>query len=521
MTESSVVSVSGIDLNCLYGDERAYLVRVMDSLDALDKNRDGFVNFDEAKGHALILPDSFDFIDIADEKDFDHYQKILISHHNTGKIIFNETLSFAGSAVQVDRPFGSPESWYHLKWKEIEERGHFSRYAEFWLLDFFAQEGVWHFLFRCDKEGDEDDSFFVLSVPEDLDQMEIQFSQTRHNLNDKPNHESLKDLIKNFLGKAFSLFTTNFTWLEKDRREKLADRLEALTLAMEENAQKPALKAMPDKSTLPRELAERLDMIENHRDRLFCRLIHYKTSSGQSYPIWLSFEKALGQDEIEKAKFFLKSLPEYLIKALSNKGLLSEKKKLELEIRENDLFNFKFDTAAAFHTAPGLVVFRKSVFKGLSQNFLRSIFIHELGHALFLVASREDWKKYYRQVKGRTDRKLNFFPSIYGSRDAIEFFAESVVAYVNGEEDPSPYSIPVYGRRDRRELREKTPELYLALRLYLEPDDGQNSFFADSSLFTLSALEALSRVAQERPDLLAPSASVDMLDVCYQVEKRE
>ena len=74
--------------------------------------------------------------------------------------------------------------------------------------------------------------------------------------------------------------------------------------------------------------------------------------------------------------------------------------------------------------------------------------------------------------------------SAYALKDCAEFFAESAVAYLTGEVDENLFDKALHGSKSRAELRAKNPELYLAMKLFFEPD---SPFFADLDCFSITS----------------------------------
>jgi len=96
--------------------------------------------------------------------------------------------------------------------------------------------------------------------------------------------------------------------------------------------------------------------------------------------------------------------------------------------------------------------------------------------------------------------------SPYQIHDTTHFVVEAEVAYFKGEVDPQPSASPILGARSRSELRSKIPELYLALKLILEPE---SLYFKDGISFTSMSFEKYKKLLDSpfAAEALAPATT--------------
>lgn len=184
---------------------------------------------------------------------------------------------------------------------------------------------------------------------------------------------------------------------------------------------------------------------------------------------------------------------------------------LEFEILEDEVMTAFMQTPfviGCYVPNSHKVFVRRSM---VSSPALSWTIIHELSHAAYIPRDEPDDAVQYYYYTARTKAAAGKDSSavcLYAYTNANDFFAESAVSYLNGEEDPLPIESRAHGEHSRAELRKKCPEMYLAMKLFFEAD---SPYCGDKSVFNLRSCGVLTALLEDektRPIVLAAEISV-------------
>jgi hypothetical protein len=192
---------------------------------------------------------------------------------------------------------------------------------------------------------------------------------------------------------------------------------------------------------------------------------------------------------------------------------------------------------AAYDKFTHKMAIRRSSLIPDNSNNLQGQLKHEWGHAIFsatgeLISTVGTWielgaktvedsdvyfiNNLFVETKRAAATKPEFSSvSLYSLDNARDFFTECVVAYINGEEDQSPYFDAVHGPKSRAELRQYLPEMYLALQLFLEPE---SRYFGDGEIFSQNSRETIRKMIDSPLGLeliLSPKTHVAQVEQFY------
>lgn len=494
----------------------------LQSLKNLDLNADEKLSFAEARGKALPLPESHATFVPHTEAEFERYRTHLLQSGTARYYSLKQNLSYR---YGPDPTYDTPDSWYWERATLYENEPDLYKVGVLNLLDYRVTEnGEREFLFRQNQTAGLGAMIFTVSAGAEPEQAQVRVYRAGFQLMMQHENAEVERLRVRILEGLFVYLSLAPDWMEDSVWEPLLDAVEGQMMLSKtgliKNAGQPNGK--PDQTKLPQNMAERFEKAERGYpgtdvDLDLMELMETHLLATGLRPDVVS-EKTL--TEVEKAKLVsaLKLVPAVMFGIMDKRGIFSEKS-LVIEVREDDLFNLKFDQARAYYDfKTGKMVLKASYFRQTSVQRLAEALIHEFAHAMDEYTYRDYFlSDYYSATKKRASAIFNPFVTPYASKNAKEFFAESTLAYFNGETDEDPELILTRGRSDRAELRRKTPEMYLALTLYLEPGNPQNPnpYFANPVVFSKKTFSVLSTMAMEFREYLSPDMPLDQLVVFF------
>lgn len=193
---------------------------------------------------------------------------------------------------------------------------------------------------------------------------------------------------------------------------------------------------------------------------------------------WRS-EEIIDESDVLKFQQALDQVSPDLVGVMVKQSSLSG---LELEIMEDDLVDLYVNDALAFYEYVGnRIVIRRSFIEMNSPDRIAATLTHELAHVVHPRAQKNSLRQYYLEMID--EQRLDYYPFVspYARYTEYEFFAESVVAYLNGENDEYPIQELSRGPRAGSELRKKTPQMYESLELYLNSENDK--YYGNPNVF--------------------------------------
>lgn len=347
--------------------------------------------------------------------------------------------------------------------------------------------------------------FFSVTLAEDPDAIRIEVNGRSID----PNKGS-EDLVTEawrgqILTALYSLFSNATIPLPEALYTVARDRFEILMLRANPSL---AIAAPPGAPTAPEVLARAKD-IDAGNSPLAARAIVARGSQ-KNHPLVFCAETPLTAAESKTLQGAVNLVPAVLWDALDQTSKMA-------------LLKFEFvapEIAGAWSPSGwgGLyekrlnkIFFLRGYVADGSEEFLADFFVHELSHRLELLAPSDSFLGSYFDTKKKLipTANENPFVSPYAAGSAGEFIAESIVAYFNGAQDAPPIVGKNYGQRTREELRRKTPELYLALRLFFEKD---SPWASDVRVFNQENMPKYQRLlASNTIDALSPTTTAATL----------
>ena len=211
-------------------------------------------------------------------------------------------------------------------------------------------------------------------------------------------------------------------------------------------------------------------------------------------------ESVLNDAEKDLLSQTLDSLPAELIECLMrNDKVTNDSRSLSLEIMDDDLFIAAsgYPWAGAYYDSTSNKVYiRRDQLTSDLEVFSR-LLIHEFAHAIPVLQNTEAnffiwnyWKDIRKDMKEKP-YEFNRCVTPYALNSHGEMFAENTVAYFAGEEDQEPWYSPSHGPCSRSELREKEPEIYLAMRLFYDED---SPIMGDLSCFGVDSKKVYDKI---------------------------
>lgn len=347
--------------------------------------------------------------------------------------------------------------------------------------------------------------FFSVTLAEDPDAIRIEING--HSID--PNKFSEEAATETWRGQIltalYSLFSNATLPLPGTLYTVARDRFEILMLRANPGL---AIAAPAGPLTAPDVLA-RADEIDAGKSPLAAEAIVARGGQ-KKYPLMFCAETPLTAAESKTLQGAVDAVPPELWDALEKNGKLA-------------LLKFEFVTpeiagawspsgwGGLYEKRLNKIFFLRGYVAAGHESFLADFFVHELSHRLeLLVPSNSFLGSYFNAKKALIPTaNENPFVSPYAAGSAGEFIAESIVAYFNGTQDAPPIIGKNYGQRTREELCRKTPELYLALRLFFEKD---SSWASDVRVFNEENLIKYQRLLVSNAiDALSPATTAAAL----------
>lgn len=490
---------------------------IAEPLNDLDLDGDRLVTDEEAGGTILAAPLSGDTIEISTPQDLEFYDKLLHSAVNARP--FARFASSVHGAKQLASP--TAENWA-ITDNEASPDEHGLYCGNLNMLDVRCSDKATELLFRRDDE-EMGALYFSVMIPDDLGKgavtpITIEFNGARMLLKDleKSGDTDFLQLKRDVLGTLLAILPDK-RWADyfpDGFSAKTAEYLEALsfqssTLPPPTSHQAESATKKPDSDTIKRVYSNQNPVIATTKI----------AGLAANYPVGIRHDNArapLTDLELARTRDILNLLSKNQVGVLAKHGTMNN---FTVEIVDDDVMDAAEGPQFAGKYCNWLhkVLIRRST---LSDNAytdptLRSLFTHELGHGLFpndfdssikelpltefssqMVMDKLTGAKYNitesrpeyfltdyladLTLKAKVAKRL---PSIdiYSLKNVAEFLAQCSVAYLTGEANDASYLSSDHGVLSRAELREKLPEMYLAFKLFYEPD---SPYFGDLDLFS-------------------------------------
>lgn len=403
----------------------------------------------------------------------------------------------------------SPVSWEE-RWQSGTESSLLARYGHFRFLDKISYEGHEALLIRY-KDG-QDEYPFIIHVYDDLDEMQVQLEDDVFNLNHICLTPEGEDWRLELFTALFVMFSEDLNCFEAPAQDRYRDRFEAQMMDIQERARsQPVASTASHTRTVfdPIVITPRYQRMRKKTNPDREPALELAGLSTVYHKPWKS-EQILPEEEIVDIHGAFSFLPVEMVEALEVQGRLPG---LTIEILEDDIMDARMGDSLAFHSwTDNYIGFKRSYIQSATIYRVGATVIHEFAHALHPRGDDVFLADYQRSLATHIDYRYYPFVSPYARKDEWEFFAESVVAYFNGEMDYEPIQDRLRGPRDRNELRRKAPEIYLAILLYLEAD---SLYFADKEVFTSDSLITIRELMATYPESLSAQSSPDWISQKY------
>jgi len=283
------------------------------------------------------------------------------------------------------------------------------------------------------------------------------------------------------------LFSTDISGLDDQIRDKTRSHFEFLYYKAPSKFSWPSWMtncANTSTTTVQNTDKSRFDQVIHNENPVVLQAdIHAALQGVVQIPIRLpSDDQPLSPDESTQLVKSLQSISKNFWGVIANQDFFNQ---LNVEIISDDLFDSMIDESlVGVNYWPAKIVIRRSLITRGEIKYLRSLFIHEFGHSLFPKPRMHLNGATYRKTKRKLKRwKDPYFSavSLYAMTSPWEFICENVTAYFTDDsQDIAPID-PHFGSMTRTELREKHPDLYLAIQLFFAPDSG---FYGTHSVFS-------------------------------------
>lgn len=280
--------------------------------------------------------------------------------------------------------------------------------------------------------------------------------------------------------------------------------------------------------------------------------IHLNGPDGNALSLDVIAEKEVSQSTLQTLSSIMREFvpPSYLGILLKN-GLWPT---LRLEIVEDDMMDQIYDSTTIgkldVSVYPQRVIVRRSTLKGSPSKSLAEIIVHEFGHALLpkpadFFPADSLWGRLYQahdaivhkryatvieasdeyflydlwaeaENKTLTSQEMHT-TSVYALKDAMEFFTEHALAYSAGEKGIHTTHAPVHGVKSRAEVRDLQPEMYIALRVFLEP---RSCLYGKPGVFLKQLRPIVQQLASD-PSNLDPDFPAEQLAEKFRMMARQ
>lgn len=507
----------------------------------MDANHNHHLTFKEVQGAHLTTPGESHPFDIQSEQDWRTYTKIISSWCHTTRAAqrFGTVQSYANDHEVT------AETWLVTRETFLNE---VSTYRDggmatqgFFIEDTLdAPEGYYllvHFQIDCE----EDDYYLTLRLPKKSNPS----VPTTATMELAGQVYAVATLLENSddVGNPYVAYMQLFgkmlngpvAGIPDDVRELEARKFEALAY---QASLKPAPETRPVQGGDP-ELKARFDKYKSGEEEWSEQGIVNITVAGSVHTLPVVAEQSLSEVENKVLARALTAMPDSLMGILAIDGTLQS---ITIGVVDDEVMDVAKSpgVGAEYDKYTHQLTIRRSALGGADLATLIGKLKHEFGHAIFSatgeylstivqqigqgaksVEESDDYfiQDLYREMQERaaTSPVLPTV-SLYSLHVAADFFTECVVAYLNGEEDEEPYGDPVHGPKTRAELREYQPELYVALKLFLEP---ASPYYGDKEIFKQESRTVINNILNDphgRQAALSPKITPAILASLYQAK---
>lgn len=308
----------------------------------------------------------------------------------------------------------------------------------------------------------------TISILPDMPQIDLHLDGVVTDISERQMTVDQESFRMSLLKALFVLFSTPIGEIPDQQRRDVLDSIEAIMMFSSDDVYLPKHMESPvsSASEMTGKVKVRYDRTSNFTNPRVTPDLVLSASDDSVAIVWRS-EKSVSQKISEKIQKAMDRIPVALVDAMIREGKLET---LKVEVIEDDLVDLRVKNALAFHQSGiNLVGLRRSYVNQASVEQIASTIMHEFAHVIHPRQSDNYIQPYYHALLDQQSDSYYPFVSTYARYTEYEFFAESTVAYFNGEVDSIPANELLRGPRDRRELREKTPEIYLSLMIYFDP----------------------------------------------------
>ncbi|MBF0104954.1 MAG: hypothetical protein HQM16_06465 [Deltaproteobacteria bacterium] len=516
------IATSGINLKHLTSQDTIAL------LAPLDVNKDNAVEFGEAKDHTLSLAHQSLSFAIKSELDFNLYKKLVYSEDHNASLFDPQKIRAVGALCSGA---DTAEQWVFGARKDSGSAKPLKEYKEFKLLDCKKNQTTdsYALLVKYDCTDEKDDAYLIVNLEQDPVETTVSAGGMTYASQDPACcHEMLESFMAKLWASLFVMMVRPVTTIPEALRIAYRDYFEA-RMVQTRPRDSTASPINPDG---PLHATQELKARYKKSDRgatPFEREAYTLNGISREHTKQIQAERALTKDEARILSQAFKLLPAELVDVLAKKNLLEN---TQIEIVEDDIMDL-LGTRAIIYTKMAdprfcsetdtscldkTIKIRRSFLNRVTPHQLVRNLTHELGHVIEPVGDGYRFNldkffipSYFDKLRTQLSMWYNPFVSPY-FENKMEFFAESLLAFFEGEEDMAPEESAFGGPIDRSELRQKQPELYLAFRLFFEDtSDHQNTFYGNDVVFCNLAFEALTQAIHTDPKLLKPGAPISDL----------
>lgn len=456
---------------------------VFNKLKKLDKNGDGKLTFNETEGQTLLTPTEESAITITNSANWASYNLIVHNHAN-----HRQFLRFMDSQeieARTKEEGVTAEKWLADLTPEILTDFLTTGFANtaFILLDTQPFEDGYQLLVKHPNGFDRNKTLiFTVNLHHNPELNTLQIGKALFKLSDFMPDPRLEGWRKEFLKNLYSALIDSAYLFPDDFLTKQIELIEAL-----------AIHANPEMIGLYENRRTSLTQNTGHSEpQIFTHPPLIISSKGAVFSVPLSSEKPLTPEEYLCLQEIMYHIPQELSDILISQDVISQDAKtLTLRVVSHETMQrMGFGWAIAAYYPDGTMSLIHSSLRHKNNLSLTRTFNHELAHALSQGGSFrriQDFplvKNVFLSARQALSASYNPAVTPYALNIPAEFFAESVTAYFVGETDKVPNSGPYAGPLSRGELRQKQPQLYVALRLFFEMDSrvfGTSEIFSERS----------------------------------------
>lgn len=483
-------------------------------LENLDQNQDAELDYAEVRGSTLPVLGRDRGLLIASVENFKNYSDYLASQIRSRSFLRSANLTSGISNPNL--PSAEDWGWHRVLSGSAGDKAFFCWGAIEFLDQRQAASGNQEFLIRR-RYQQQGHLQVTLEMASDPKKNQVSVGPSSFYLLEKQQNTTVENLRQALL-RGLCVYLVNQA---DEAADRMIDAIEGnLLITWPEWMQSVGQSKIffPNKTSVSPSIAERLKKAEaGYPDRdVDLDFVDFKLPYGIQPEIY--GEMPLSAAEKRIFMDALQAVPSVLFQIMVRQNLFDEKK-LQIEVRETDLIDAQFGQTAGFflRDQKKIVISRSYLTLDKRASLLHTL-IHEFAHAA------DGWDPvngfasiYFNETKKRLKDDFNPFVSPYASKTVFEFFAESIVAYLRGETDLNPVADGVHGPRDQAELRRKTPELYLALKLYLEPGcaESPNPHFGQTAVLSKDSLTKIKDLLSHSPQVLSPWSPLTELVELY------